>query len=71
MDSATINLIAQLLIVIWALEIVLLHAAEKAADPAGGAALGACALALALVGISLVAPPSGVLMLAAIAGLPG
>jgi hypothetical protein len=71
MDSATTTLIAQLLIVIWALELVLLNATEKAAGAVRGAALGACALALALAAISLVAPPGGALLLAGIVGLHG
>jgi hypothetical protein len=71
LDSATITLIAQLLIVIWALELVLLHAAEKATGAVQGAAGGVCALVLALIAISLAAPPGGALLLAGIACLHG
>jgi hypothetical protein len=70
MDPATFTPVAQLLIVIWGLELVLLNAAERA-NAARGATLGACILALAVFVISLVAPPDGVLVLAGVVGLHG
>jgi hypothetical protein len=71
MDPATFTPVAKLLVVIWGLELVLLNAAERAANAARGATLGACILALAVFAISLIAPPDGVLVLAGVVGLHG